>query len=448
MERDAAERIMPLVGGEASAIDVDAELLQGIAPIRDVLPAAGREQHAVPVEHVAARDARGNQPQARVVLEPILAVGLQRQAPARERRVGSHHLDPGQLHQHGGADRADHREQDAAGQVKRHAERGQGPRRGRGTAAQSRERGARRPLRLAEPGGTAGRERPQDPERGEMDDLGRTPVTQERSDHARERRQSRDTSGDEQHLEREAERQPQRQEHRVGLRGAARDPEAAQEEQREQPEAREQPQKAQLLADRSEDQVRVGRRHDGGRTESEPGARQAAGGKRPQPLRDLIAVRPAVLPRIEPHRRAQAHGAREADRVADREGAEHGDEPGEQEPGFSARDRIQRQEQREEQERGTQVALDEKQQHARGHPDHDREHVMEPRQLQDAQVPRSAERPLVQLSQQRPAAREVAGQEQHEEEADELHRLGPEQVHLGIAAGRSAPHGHERERAR
>jgi hypothetical protein len=79
-----AERIMARVQARTSLIDVDPQRLILRAPVGQLLPVAGGQQHAVAVEDVAAGNLAGDGVDARIVLRALHAVVFEYARIARQ----------------------------------------------------------------------------------------------------------------------------------------------------------------------------------------------------------------------------------------------------------------------------------------------------------------------------------------------------------------------------
>ena len=99
---------------------------------------------------------------------------------------------------------------------------------------------------------------------------------------------------------------------------------------------------------------------------------------------------------------------------------------------------VEREEDARDHQRGPEVLLQEEEHEDQPHAGHDRQHVVEARHVEQPQ-PRATRRPrLGELPERLPAAGEVAGEEQQDEQPDRLDRLHAEQVHLRVARAGSA----------
>ena len=165
------------------------------------------------------------------------------------------------------------------------------------------------------------------------------------------------------------------------------------------------------------------------------GAGQRAAGQRPEPLRQVIAAAEEVVPRRQPHVQAAAHGGGVADLVGHREGGDQQGAPHQGHPRLAAGDAVEGEEEEGEDQRRPEVPLQEEEDQHQADGEQRRQQVL---QLGDLQLPRQAGAGLRDLAQELPAVEEVAGQEEHDEDLDRLHRLPAEEVHLGVAAAGAA----------
>src|ERR1017187_8649445 len=87
-----AERIMARVQARTSLVDGDPQGLILRAPLDQLLPVAGGQQHAVAIEDVAARDLVRDGVDARIVLRALHAVVFEYARIASEIFAVVHHL--------------------------------------------------------------------------------------------------------------------------------------------------------------------------------------------------------------------------------------------------------------------------------------------------------------------------------------------------------------------
>ena len=136
---------------------------------------------------------------------------------------------------------------------------------------------------------------------------GRAAVAQKRRHDPRQREEAQQPAGDDERLHHQPERHAHRQQRRkVAGRPQrhAKAPPAQQTVQREDDQQSDQPE---LLADGGEDEVGVAGWNQLRIAQTRTGAPRRTGGQRPQPLRNLIAARYAVVPGVRSRwRRAAA----------------------------------------------------------------------------------------------------------------------------------------------
>ena len=158
-----------------------------------------------------------------------------------------------------------------------------------------------------------------------------------------------------------------------------------------------------------------------GRPAAEPDAEQPAAGERVERLDDLVARSERVGERVEPDVDAVADVV---EQLGHQRAAQHEqDQPDDHQADPARGDVEHRQEDAEEQERGAEVALDDHD--AEGDRPH-RDHRGEVRQRRQPQRPE----PRVLLDQQGPVLRQVAGQEDDEDDLEQLGRLAAERSEL------------------
>ena len=179
--------------------------------------------------------------------------------------------------------------------------------------------------------------------------------------------------------------------------------------------------------------------------ETGTGAPQRAGGERPQPLRDLIAARHAVVPGIDPDGDALAHRRRKPELVGDGERQQQHADSDDHERDAAARDAVQTEKHERQHEGGTQILLQEKEQQHERHADDHRTDVLPAGNLQVAEPGPRRRRRLRELAQELEPAREIRRQRKDDEQPDRLDRLHAKQIDLRAARARSAAE-HQQQR--
>jgi hypothetical protein len=116
-------------------------------------------------------------------------------------------------------------------------------------------------------------------------------------------------------------------------------------------------------------------------------AEDAARGHAPQGVDHLLTAAHRVVPRREPHGDAIRDCAREAEHIARQESRENDRKAGGGEQITVARNRVHGEEQRRDQERGTQVALQEEERERHHHTGQHRQQVFEARHLDPFRKP-------------------------------------------------------------
>ena len=108
-----------------------------------------------------------------------------------------------------------------------------------------------------------------------------------------------------------------------------------------------------------------------------------------------------------------------------------------------ARDGVHRQENAREQQRRSEISLQEKQQQGRTDPDDEGQDVFEAWEPQPSRQRVGSDRGGVHLAEQLPSAGEVASEKQRQQQADQLDRLHRPEIHLGPTRARSIAEGNE-----
>ncbi len=165
--------------------------------------------------------------------------------------------------------------------------------------------------------------------------------------------------------------------------------------------------------------------------EADAGAADRTRGERPQRVRDLVAAPHRIVPGRPPHLHALHHRVRVADGVAGREASDQHQQARRDHRRAPPGHAVEREEHAGEHHGRAEVLLEEEEQQHQRHPGDDRQQVVEPRDVEPQSVAPDAR--LLQRAQELPPVREVARQEQHDEDADRLDRLHAHQVDLGVA---------------
>jgi len=170
---------------------------------------------------------------------------------------------------------------------------------------------------------------------------------------------------------------------RTQYRSTQADTEHPPHQEAERGERRSDSDKADVLAERGEHQVGVSGRNHLRVADAWSKAADAAGGQRPERVRDLIAARQRVLPRIDPHRHSLRHRAGDAERVADDESGDEDAESTEDQRHASTRHAIQPEKYARQDECWTEILLQEEERQEGRDGDGERPHVLPARQPQE-----------------------------------------------------------------
>src|SRR5262249_45074421 len=158
-----------------------------------------------------------------------------------------------------------------------------------------------------------------------------------------------------------------------------------------------------------------------------------------------IAARDGVVPWRLPHANALGERLRDVEAIAGIEPEDQDGEAGDCHPGPAARDDIGREKDTAEKQRRTEILLKEEEDERETDTGQDRKHVLGARQVDRSPPSRAAKHRAADFPEQFPAAREVAGEEQREQQTDRLNRLDRTQIDSRAAgAGTRAKEDQER----
>ncbi len=174
-------------------------------------------------------------------------------------------------------------------------------------------------------------------------------------------------------------------------------------------------------------------------------AGDSARGVRPQRMRELIAAVHHVVPGGKPHGDALANGVRHAEQVAAREARAEQRQAGQWDEGAAARDSVECQEQAGEHQRRPHVPLQKEERQAQRHRNEHRQGEFHGRDIDARGQCGQRRAALARVAEDVPTAREISRQEehQHQQHADDLHRLETEQVYLGVAGAGTGTEQHQ-----
>ena len=153
-------------------------------------------------------------------------------------------------------------------------------------------------------------------------------------------------------------------------------------------------------------------------------------------MRNLVTTLKSVVPRIRPDGDAPGDRGGNAKRVARAESGDQSEEPANHQRTARARHAVQPEEYAGQNQRRSQVLLQEMEHQQRSDTDRQRTNVLQPRQ---SNVPAQCSRcPDVfrEFAEKLPAAREVGRERKDEERPDDFDRLNAQQIHLGSASRR------------
>ena len=182
--------------------------------------------------------------------------------------------------------------------------------------------------------------------------------------------------------------------------------------------------------------------------QTQPGAERSAGRHGPHRVSDLVAARGRVVPRRQPHPDPLAQRRRYVQAVAQIEAGGQEQQPDDRHPDPAPRDRVHRQEHAAQEQRRAEVFLKEEEQQRGDHADDDRGHVVDTRQIDPGRQVQTSHGLSPHFAQQLPAAREIAGEEQRQQETNRLDRLQRSQVDLGGAAAGTVAEQDQKDRQR
>ena len=406
MEGQRPERIVAEIRAITGLVDIDSQFVILRPVLFQFRPVAGRERQSGAVVYAAALQIPGGGDQTGIVDEPASAIGLQHQRAFAGHGIGPHQLDVTSLSNHG--------------------------------ERQNGENDLRPPQPGMERSGPFHRtlltaQRQQNSGDQEIGQHRRAPITKKRRGHAGQRKQVQNAAGNQQQFCAQQQRQAQRKEERIVRAGAARDAQGHPDQQAKAAvsdrDAREPP----FFSQHGHNQIRIARGNDVGFSQSGAGAKRTAGRHRPERVDHLVAAPHRIAPRREPHGDAIVHGLRSSQKVSRQKAATQRRHAKNRQRRTVPRDRIEGKKDRREHQRRAQIALQIEEQHRHADPQHHRRRVLQTRQLHAG----DHKTLFVQLAQQRPAFREIPGQEKHQQNLDRLHRLERSQVYPRVAAGGS-----------
>ena len=150
----------------------------------------------------------------------------------------------------------------------------------------------------------------------------------------------------------------------------------------------------------------------------------------------MVAAVNVVIPRRQPHIDALDHGLRLAHPVAHEHRAGHQHQPRQRQRQTAARYAEHGKEQEDDDQRRPQIFQHEEHGDRDRDAHHHRRHVLQPGYAEAAEQA-GEEAPFAQVAQPFPVARAIAGQKDHQQDFDQLHRLEDAEIHLGVVAGRA-----------
>ena len=254
-------------------------------------------------------------------------------------------------------------------------------------------------------------------ERDEGREQRRAAVAHEGQRDAGQRDEPRDAADDDERLQRDRRDEADRGERRhVGLRARS-GREAADREHEEAQHDRRRAEQPELLADRREDEVGRDERDARGQPLPEPDADQPARREREERLHELVALARGVGERVEPDVDARPHVAEEE--VRDGRAGTEQREPDDHVGRAPGRRVEHHEEDREEQQRGAEVALEDE--HDERDDPHEQQRAERAR-LGQAHAEDAARRDREHLA----VLGEVGGEEEHDEDLGELAGLEAE----------------------
>ena len=406
MEGQRPERIVAEIRAITGLVDIDSQFVILRPVLFQFRPVAGRERQSGAVVYAAALQIPGGGDQTGIVDEPASAIGLQHQRAFAGHGIGPHQLDVTSLSNHG--------------------------------ERQNGENDLRPPQPGMERSGPFHRtlltaQRQQNSGDQEIGQHRRAPITKKRRGHAGQRKQVQNAAGNQQQFCAQQQRQAQRKEERIVRAGAARDAQGHPDQQAKAAvsdrDAREPP----FFSQHGHNQIRIARGNDVGFSQSGAGAKRTAGRHRPERVDHLVAAPHRIAPRREPHGDAIVHGLRSSQEISGQKAAAQRRHAKNRQRRTVPGNCIERKKDRREHQRRAQIALQIEEQHRHADPQHHRRRVLQTRQLHAG----DHKTLFVQLAQQRPAFREIPGQEEHQQNLDRFHRLERSQVYPRVAAGGS-----------
>ena len=105
--------------------------------------------------------------------------------------------------------------------------------------------------------------------------------------------------------------------------------------------------------------------------------------------------------------------------------------------GAAAREAVERQEQAGEDQRRAHISLQKEERDGKRDADRGGQRVFDRRNIEMAGEGRERGARFARMAQHVPGVGEIAGEEEDQQQADDLHRLEAEQVHLGVAGSRA-----------